>query len=223
MPDPSEVLVDIIRRSAVSGVAPDLDRVIEVGCGDGAVLEMLAERKPRILVGVDIKMCDWSPLITHHSPLTTFHIIGNIGWLPIKSKTFDAVVCVNVYNSITALEAENGIFELIRIARRGGAVVIGIQNVFNPLLWLRVSWRKFRQGRRANPVVFSLKQIGRLAKRAGGRIAKVEKISPPPLYYPRNMLWRAVRRCIANIYYYALSRHFRFVAVYNVFVEKCKL
>src|SRR3989338_194318 len=138
MPDPSEVLVDIIRRSAVSGVAPDLDRVIEVGCGDGAVLEMLAERKPRILVGVDIKMCDWSPL-------TTFHIIGNIGWLPIKSRTFDDVVCVNVYNSITAREAENGIFELIRIARRGGAVVIGIQNVFNPLLWLRVSWRKFRQ------------------------------------------------------------------------------
>ncbi|OHB71577.1 MAG: hypothetical protein A2W23_01940 [Planctomycetes bacterium RBG_16_43_13] len=216
MPDPSEVLVDIIRRSAVSGVAPDLDRVIEVGCGGGAVLDMLADRRPRLLVGVDIK-----PEMPALARLT--FVVGNIGWLPIKSKTFDAVVCVNVYNSITALEAENGVFELIRIARRRGAVVIGIQNVFNPLLWLRVSWRKFRQGRRANPVVFSLKQIAGLVKRAGGRIAKVEKISPPPLYYPRNMLWRAVRRCIANIYYYALSRHFRFVAVYNVFVEKCKL
>lgn len=215
MPKPEDI-VDFLRQSVVDSTPEKLNKIIEVGCGEGDVLKMLLEKNPTFLLGIDVKD-DGVRLKGKETKCNI--VVGNIGWLPIKDKTFDVAICVNVYGELNEIEAKNGVLELLRIVKTSGKIMIGIKNIFNPLLAIRTFLLK-RKTNTKRPILFSLYFLEKLIKKGGGKIYKIIPISPYPLYYPKNWLWCKIRRFFSILYFYTVSSHPRFAPLYNVFAER---
>lgn len=86
-PDRTEALAEVLERLALPG-----RRCLEVGCGTGSVLGLLASRFEAV-VGVDLAMgmlrradCEGVSLIQ-----------GDAGMLPFADRSFDVIVAVNAF------------------------------------------------------------------------------------------------------------------------------
>ena len=104
------------------GVAPG-DRVLEVGCGSGAVVRALAQRvAPARVVGVDasaalINVARELAQKEGFGTLTEFQT-ADCRALPFSDNAFDAVLAVTTLSHVP--DVEKAIREMIRVARPGG-------------------------------------------------------------------------------------------------------
>lgn len=103
---------------AQAGLKPG-DRVLEVGCGTGAVMAAVADEFDLHLTGVDI---DRPSLIFNHAQHPTFSLAQGDGhYLPFVDGAFDAVYCH--YLLLWVADPALVLAEMRRVTRPGGVVI----------------------------------------------------------------------------------------------------
>ncbi len=114
----SEVSATDGRAQAVIEAIRSGDRVIELGCGKGRFLKVVRQvYRNTECTGVDI-----SPTLLAEVPSDIQRLDGSLESVPCPDNSFDVVFSVEAIEHSANLEA--AVAEMIRIARRGGRVVI---------------------------------------------------------------------------------------------------
>ena len=130
----------------VAGIAvavqPDARRVLDVGCGTGALLRHLARRLPdaQLLAGIDpaCNMVAQAVSIGRSDP--RIHVgVGVAEALPIAADTVDLIVAVTSFDHWT--DQQRGLAECGRVLRRGGSLLLC--DLFSAML-LPTMWRSRR-------------------------------------------------------------------------------
>ncbi len=92
-----------------------LDPVVDVGCGDGQISRLLAERGVGV-VGADPT---WNQIhVAHERGGGPVYAQGAAGAMPFRDRTFDAAVACLVFEHVDAVDA--ALAEVARILRPGG-------------------------------------------------------------------------------------------------------
>jgi ubiquinone/menaquinone biosynthesis C-methylase UbiE len=101
------------------------DRVLDLGCGDGYLLELLAARGCRALVGVDMSAAELATAARRPALAGVRLIEARARSLPLAEASFDWVVSHLAFMLMSEVEAVVG--ELARVLRPGGrfATVVG--------------------------------------------------------------------------------------------------
>jgi SAM-dependent methyltransferase len=106
------------------------ERLLEVGCGCGAVSRWLAERTHRAnpIMGVDINrfLLSEAEILRDEAglgPVITF-MEGDAHGLPLADASFDAVVSITMLEEV---DADRALAEMVRVTRPGGQVGIAIR------------------------------------------------------------------------------------------------
>ena len=113
------------------GLAPG-ERLLEVGCGCGAVSRWIAERTARVnpIIGVDVNrfllseavlLCDEAGL----GQVVTF-MEGNAHALPFEDAAFDGTVAITLLEEV---DADRALAEMVRITRPSGQVGVVIRAI----------------------------------------------------------------------------------------------
>lgn len=96
------------------------EKVLEVGCGTGAIISELTNRLSGELFGVDI---DYSSCRYTRQKNLNAKIINTDGLnLPFKNKTFDVTLCH--YYLIWISQPEKAFQEMMRVTKNGGRIII---------------------------------------------------------------------------------------------------
>lgn len=114
------VICDLIEREAAT-------RVLEVGCGDGFVLEALSEKTDAELTGIELSETRLARA-RRRAPGARL-VLGDARQLPFASDAFDLVICTEVLEHIP--EPERAINEIRRVTRVGGIAVVTVPNETN--------------------------------------------------------------------------------------------
>lgn len=99
------------------------NRVLDIGCGDGTPVRMLASRGIRA-AGVDLRRWDW--------PDGPTYLLGSGYRLPFRDGSFDAAGSLTVLEHLDRPEAFLG--EIARVVRSGGRVVVAAPNMYGSIL-----------------------------------------------------------------------------------------
>ncbi|HOX26718.1 MAG TPA: class I SAM-dependent methyltransferase [Candidatus Krumholzibacteria bacterium] len=112
--------------TVAAAVPPDSDAVLDVGCGDGSVLERLAGLLPgRCLVGVDLHAA--ALLAARRAVGRRLALaVADAAALPLRDRSFAAVICTEVLEHLPAGVFEAAVGELARLAR--DAVIVSVPN-----------------------------------------------------------------------------------------------
>jgi ubiquinone/menaquinone biosynthesis C-methylase UbiE len=133
-------LVEDIRRNL--GVS-ERTTVLEVGCGAGAITQGLAPGTQHT-VGVDFSRRMLAQARRLNLVRTDF-VAAEGDRLPIRSGSFDRVLCYSVFNNFPSLAyAQQVIHELVRVTKPGGVVLIGqVPNAARKRDWYRTYAARF--------------------------------------------------------------------------------
>lgn len=189
-------VLEVIRRVPLEFVGEG-ERIVEVGCGPGRVLEHLRTRRPSLLVGVDVQ--DYARQVRAAG---AYFVRASLDFLPFKPGAFDTAVCVSVYNGISYRTARRGLGELAAVARR--RVVVTSQNARNPMLRVNVTRWKMYSGMTL-PIVFDRVFFERELRRLGARLECVRPVTFEPFFRSRIPVWSWFRRVLARLYYRAFA------------------
>jgi len=154
--------------AAMAKLAPPADAILDVGCGDGMLLQEVARRLgARKLEGVDIK-------IQPNLPFEAVHYDGKN--IPFDSESFDVVTISDVLHHAT--DATAVLSEALRVTKPDGAVIIKDHFCFGPwshavLLAMDVVGN-YAQGIDVTGKYLSPPQWVDLIHRCGGAIDKLE-------------------------------------------------
>jgi SAM-dependent methyltransferase len=139
-------------------------RVLEVGCGAGAIIEGLAAAGGRT-IGADFAV----GMVAHARQRTdrAEFVAADATSLPFRSGAFDRVVCYSVFNNFPSFTyARRVVAELIRITRSGGVILIGqVPNADRKDDWFRAYAERFGGPRRS-----ALRQMAGVVKQRGLRV-----------------------------------------------------
>ena len=104
--------------------APEGRRILDVGCGDGALLAALAHRGA-VATGVDTdpRMLAAARERARAETLEMTLVEGDAGALPFPDATFDVVLAVAVLCFVR--EVERAVTQMARVLKPGGRLVIG--------------------------------------------------------------------------------------------------
>jgi ubiquinone/menaquinone biosynthesis C-methylase UbiE len=94
------------------------DRVLEVGCGNGKTLAVLAQRDVDV-VGLDFSRGGLELCRRSGHPRTEL-VQGNVLELPFAAESFDAILCYHVLEHLYKEEREIAASELVRVLDKGG-------------------------------------------------------------------------------------------------------
>ena len=157
------------------GLAPG-ERLLEVGCGCGAVSRWIAERTARVnpVTGVDVNrfllseavlLCDEAGL----GQVVTF-IEGDAHALPFADAAFDGTVSITLLEEV---DADRALAEMVRVTRPSGQVGAVIRAIdIAPLIGAELpsqSWRKY--ARACTPPVWQ-RRVAPMSRSTG--------VWPPP-------------------------------------------
>ncbi len=102
----------------IAGVKPD-SRILEVGCGTGAILEDLHRKTQSLIFGIDIDY--HSVLFAKNNLELNFLTVADGHLLPFPDQTFDSTLCH--YFLLWVHDKNRVIHEMIRVTRSGGTVI----------------------------------------------------------------------------------------------------
>jgi SAM-dependent methyltransferase len=123
-------------RTLVDLMAPEpASRILDVGCGSGALDRQLAERLP----GARIDAVDVNPFLRREAAALAADFGDRIRFapgsataLPFPDQTFDCVFSVTV---LEECDAEKAIAEFMRVAQPGGRIAIVVRAIDLPQWW----------------------------------------------------------------------------------------
>jgi ubiquinone/menaquinone biosynthesis C-methylase UbiE len=96
-------------------------RVLDVGCGTGALLKKLAQRRDLMLYGVD-PVPEMLAVARRKLPETVSLQQGWAEEIPHAAREFDTVVCCSVFHYIR--EPAKALLEMRRVLKPGGVLVL---------------------------------------------------------------------------------------------------
>lgn len=136
----------LVREAALKALANATGRIVELGCGEGMLLEKIARDNPAAeICGID----SWPDIIekarlrlAEHKNITLLY--ANALKTCLEGASFDHCVCVNtVQNLISLDEVRRLIQEARRVLKPGGAFIFDSRNALSPIIALQyrfVGW-----------------------------------------------------------------------------------
>jgi SAM-dependent methyltransferase len=116
--------------------APEMRRIIDVGCGTGPLALTAATRHPHVeVLGVDVLPAYLAEALRNAAKNVRFEA-GDAMALPMDSDQFDAAFCQLVLNDIPS--PETAVREMVRVVRPQGRVAVNVWDRFGGLLYLRL-------------------------------------------------------------------------------------
>lgn len=115
-------------------------RVLDVGCGTGALSQALIDRKANQIVGIDPSLPFVSHATTHvrkNGSWTSF-LVGNAMALPFASESFDGIVSGLVMNFVP--QPQVAAREMRRVVRKGGVVAGYVWDYVGRMELMRYFW-----------------------------------------------------------------------------------
>lgn len=119
------------------------DRILEVGCGSGMVLQALLHEGQS---GIGVDLCE--NLLRQADVFGVDRqrvkvAVAEAARLPFAADTFDRVLCYSVFQCLpTVSYASQTLKELVRVCRAGGTILVG--DVFGHWERLQATWHKER-------------------------------------------------------------------------------
>jgi spore maturation protein CgeB len=162
----------------VQAVSPEAKRVLDIGCGEGMLGEMLKSVNMREVVGVEVN----DNLATQARDRLDRVIVGDIEEveLPFKNGYFDCIIYDNVLECLK--DPRRLISRQRRFLTADGQLIASVSNnlyfpVIKELLGGRARYRATRASERAGSVrFFTLREVAHMFKWAGYEILAVEGI-----------------------------------------------
>jgi SAM-dependent methyltransferase len=110
------------------------ERLLEVGCGEGANLKLIAAA-PRRSMGVDFSLAkvQWA---ARHVPGARF-ARADATRLPFRDGSFDVVLCRDVLHHLAAPDKQKVLDESIRVCREAGRIIVIEPNGRSPIIRLQ--------------------------------------------------------------------------------------
>lgn len=145
---------DLRRRAspyvtALDAQIPHDASVADVGCGTGQLVALLALRRTRRVVGVDLSRASlaFARTLQDHFEIGNLHLVeGDVMRLPFPEGSFDYVFCNGVLHHTAA--PARGFAELVRVVRSGGFVTVGLYNSYGRIVHGAIRWVSRRGGAR---------------------------------------------------------------------------
>lgn len=106
----------------VSAIPPGIQRVLDVGCGDGRLSQIIRERNRCFLVGFDLSM-------TALQRLSGPKVCGSAAQMPFADRSFDLVVCTEMMEHLPEEIYPVVLKEMARVAK--DAILITVPNEEN--------------------------------------------------------------------------------------------
>lgn len=107
--------------------------LLDVACGDGILFKEIDSSHKKIF-GIDINWEQAAKAKRRGMPVSA----GDIFEMPFKDKSFNAAVCLNtIYNFSSLSELKPVFYEMTRIIKDNGRIVIDIRNKTNPIIWFK--------------------------------------------------------------------------------------
>lgn len=165
--------VSPIYRNKINFVLENINngKILDAGCGYGEYLDKFREKGFKVY-GID---CDKDVLKFQENV-----ICASAEKIPIKSSTFDTVVCVDMLEH--ADDDESIMKEMLRVLKENGKLIITVPSSNFPITYDPINWILNRFGMKA-PIglwkwghkrLYSRKQIENLLQQNGMKIIKFE-------------------------------------------------
>jgi SAM-dependent methyltransferase len=207
---PAHVVEHYLRKRTayVTAVCPP-GRVLDVGCGTGALAERLADRGYPV-VGVDSSAGMLAVMRARRPDLETVQASGAA--LPFESDGFDLVLTVAALHHVAEPEAvRRTLGEMTRVARPSGRILIWDHNPRNPY-WSSLM-RRVPQDTGEERLISEAEIVGGL-NGAGARILSIQQLGLVPDFVPP---W-ALRPAAAVERLVERTPHLQQLAAHNVIV-----
>jgi ubiquinone/menaquinone biosynthesis C-methylase UbiE len=158
------------RRTLVRRLLPEAQptRVLDVGCGDGALARDLAERTGGRVIGVDLSFKRVGRA-AGTLPLAQASAYA----LPFESRAFDLVVCTDLLEHLD--EPERAMAELVRVSSAHVLVTVPYSIQIEKTLCPHCGKDYFLYGHQHS---FGKPGVQRLAERSGARVQRFEHVIP---------------------------------------------
>jgi SAM-dependent methyltransferase len=141
-------------------------KLLDVGCGTGYLLKV-ADREGLETYGVDIS--DEGVKIAQKVSPNSKIFVGKGEELKFPDNFFDYVTCLGALEHF--LSVENGVREMVRVAKRGALLCVVVPNI-NYLFWKNRN-RKGTEQQDINENLFSLKQWKNIFLKEGCEIERI--------------------------------------------------
>jgi SAM-dependent methyltransferase len=153
-------------RDTIEMIPPDVQSILDVGCGNGAFINILANKYKRV-VGLDL---------SHHALkyVKGHKVQSDVAKPSFKPASFDLVTCLEVLEHLSQEEFENALYGLLELASK--YIIITVPNNenlrgnvvmcpkcycrFNPAFHVRSFSEKSLHQLLENCVTIQIKEIG---------------------------------------------------------------
>ena len=96
------------------------DSVLDVGCGEGNITESV-QKICRTIIGIDYSEEALESLNKRCPSLESFHMTATD--MPFKENSFDKVICFELLEHLTILQARTAVANISKILKPGGMLV----------------------------------------------------------------------------------------------------
>ncbi|TPW12439.1 MAG: S-adenosylmethionine-dependent methyltransferase [bacterium] len=136
------VLQTAIRRAALAALRSAPRPILDVGCGDGQLLELLEGEATEGLLGCDFAL----PVVRvarHRMAGRAQFASGRLQALPFRPGSVGTVVCINtLYNLPSRGGLAEALAEFARVVCSGGRLVFELRNPLHPLIRALFWWNR---------------------------------------------------------------------------------
>jgi ubiquinone/menaquinone biosynthesis C-methylase UbiE len=165
------------------------ERLLDVGCGTGALLREAASRRPEAaLVGVDLSTPMLREAAARRTPATL--VAADAARLPLPDACVDAVVSASSFHYWPDPLA--GLREAARVLAPGGRIVL--TDWCADFLSCRLADRWLRLTRRTHHRLYGGDECAALLEAAGFRVERLERFRVDPLWGMMTVSARLARR-----------------------------